>query len=360
MKLPSRGKNRADEVWDFANELKKISRQIGFKVSARGWCYILEQNNLITKAQFSVVENLINNDCRRDGTLPIDFVAEEEARKFSGVEKPDKESPVKYIERWLDGALNAENYYTPNWWKEEEYYIQMVVEKIDLKTLFKPVCKKFHIPIATSKGWSSMLQRAEYARRFKAAEEMGLSCILLYCGDHDPDGTRISYFLRKNLEDLVHIEWEDGMDGYNPQNLKIDSFGLKYDFIIANDLSWIDNLITASGGYIAEMVNGKIVQGKTKKGRPHPNFHLPYAQDYLKKYGVRKCEANALVVRPEQGRELCQQTIKGYLGEDARKRFQERRGEIIQIIDEFRERTGLNETIHQAIELIESEEKEEL
>jgi len=185
IKLPSRGRNREGEMLEFANGLKEISQQIGFKVSARGWCYILEQDGLITKAEFSLVENLINNGCRRDGTLPIDFVTEEESRKFSGVETPDEESPVAYMGRYLHAALKAERYYTPDWWKGEECYIQMVVEKIDLKTLFKPICEEYHIPIATSKGWSSMLQRGEYARRFKEAEEMRLDCILLYCGDHD-------------------------------------------------------------------------------------------------------------------------------------------------------------------------------
>jgi len=56
----------------------------------------------------------------------------------------------------------------------------MLVEKIDLKSLFGPVCWDYHIPIATSKGWSSMLQRAEYARRFKQAENMGLKCVTGY------------------------------------------------------------------------------------------------------------------------------------------------------------------------------------
>jgi len=355
MKLPSKGKNREAEMREFADGLKEISRQIGFKVSARGWCYILEQNGLITKAEFNVVENLINNGCRRNGTLPIDFVAEEEARKFSGVEIPEERSPIAYVGDWLDGALNAERYYTPNWWKGEACYIQMVVEKIDLKTLFESLCREYHIPIATSKGWSSMRQRAEYARRFKEAEEMGLGCVLLYCGDHDPDGLRISDFLTKNLEDLVDIKWDDDTSGYNPTELNIERFGLDYDFIIANKLTWIDNLITASGGCIAETVDGKLVQGKTKNGKPHPNFHLSYAQDYLKKYGVRKCEANALVIKPDQGRELCKEAIEKHLGKDAKGRFRERREEVVRIVDEFRIRTGLNEAIQKAIDLIEEE-----
>ena len=85
----------------------------------------------------------------------------------------------------------------------------MVVEKVDLISLFQPVCRDYKIPIANSKGWSSMLQRAEYARRFKEARDNGLQCVLLYCGDHDPDGLRIGEFLRKNLEDLNEITWGD-------------------------------------------------------------------------------------------------------------------------------------------------------
>jgi len=162
----------------------------------------------------------------------------------------------------------------------------------------------------------------------------------------------------KNLKDVANVKWADGADGYDPQDLKIDPFGLKYDFITANKLTWIDNLITARKGYIAEVVDGKIVQGKTKTGRPHPNFHLPYVQDYLKKYGVRKCEANALVIKPEEGRNLCRQAIEKYLGKDAKDRFQERRKEVVRTISEFRERTGLDGAIQKAIDLIEKEGKD--
>ena len=73
---------------EFAKEIEGISELIGFKVSARGWCYQLEQNGFINKAEFDKVENLINR-CRKRGILPLDFTADEEGRKFSGVEEPD-------------------------------------------------------------------------------------------------------------------------------------------------------------------------------------------------------------------------------------------------------------------------------
>ncbi len=298
--LPSRN-NREQELPAFAEKLKEISRQIGFKISARGWCYQIEGFGLINKNQFDLVEGLIN-DCRESGLLPIDFTAEEEGRKFSGVEVPnDDETPVEFMQRYLDAALESGEYYTPDWWDGEKYYIQMLVEKIDLKTLFRPVCQQTHICIATSKGWSSMLQRAEYAKRFAEAEAKGLTCVLLYCGDHDPDGGRISDFIHKNLDDLRNIVWEDGTDGYDPSDLIIDRFGLNYDFITTNNLTWIDNLITGSKRNLASP--------------SHKNYWMPYVQEYLEKYGARKCEANALVVNPDASRQLVMGAILKYLGE---------------------------------------------
>lgn len=86
----------------------------------------------------------------------------------------------------------------------------------------------------------------EYAKRFKQAEDRGLKCVLLYCGDHDPDGLRISEFIRKSLEGLEDIVWSEGTEGYNPDNLEIERFGLNYNFIETNKLPWIDDVITGS------------------------------------------------------------------------------------------------------------------
>lgn len=357
MKFDLTKKATRPRLEEFAKELKEISDKIGFKQSSRGWCYQLEGEGTITKAQFDKVENIINR-CRREGILPIDFTAEEEGRQFSGVETPDTDSPIEDLRYWINNTLRTEESYTPNWWKDEVYYIQMIVEKIDLKTLFEPVCKIYKIPIATSKGWSSMRQRAIYAQRFKQAEEQGLDTLLLYCGDHDPDGLRISDFLRKNLVDLQNIVWENGESGYDPTNLDIVRFGLNNDLIEKYNLTWINNLITGSKGSIAEVINGKVVQGKTKSGRPHPNFKMDYAQEYLSKFGVRKCEANAIVKVPNEARGFVNETIKSYLGADARERFLLKRQAIRDEVREFRRKTGLDKSLRKAIELIDEQDED--
>src|SRR5262249_62249740 len=82
----------------------------------------------------------------------------------------------------------------------------------------------------------------------------------------------------------------------------IDRFGLDYEFIEANGLTWIDNLETGSGGNLADP--------------KHPDHFKDYVQSYLQRFGVRKVEANALVAAPEAGRELYRQAILKYIPHD--------------------------------------------
>lgn len=319
-----------NQLQQFAQVLQAMQRSINFKVSSRGWCYLMEQSGYINKSQFNKVDMAINR-CRKKGYLPVDFVAEEAARAFSNVEKPSDGTVEDTLHWMLKDVLDGGKYFTPDWWEGEEYYIQILVEKIDLKTLFQPVCRDFNIPIANAKGWSSILQRAEYARRFKEAEDAGLKCVLLYCGDHDPDGLRISDTLRKNLYDLADIQWKDGEYGYNPDNLIIERFGLNYDFIIKNHYTWIDNLITGSGLNLAD------------KG--HKNNRLPYVQEYLREVGERKCEANAIVTTPDKAKDLIVEEIERWLGDDALKRFQKKRDKVQADYLQALEDTGLAEPI---------------
>jgi hypothetical protein len=315
---------------EFAELLQSMSSHIGFKVSSRGWGYLLEQARYINKDQFDKVEAAINQ-CRKEGLLPVDFVAEEKARAFSGVVEPSDGSVRDTLLWMLRDVINGAKYFEPDWWKGEDYYIQVVVEKIDLVTLFEPVCKKYRIPIANAKGWSSISQRAEYCRRFKEAENNGLKCVLLYCGDHDPDGLRISETLRTNLEQIKDVVWEDGEEGYDPSDLIIDRFGLNYEFIQANRLTWIDNLITGSGGNLASP--------------SHRNHELPYVKSYLRKIGEKKCEANAIVTTPVKARQMCEEAILNYLGDDAPDRFSTKRKEIDSLYNDELERFGLHDII---------------
>ncbi len=294
----------------FASMLLHLGEQIGFRCSVRGWCYLLQQAGVITKDEFAKATDWIVQ-CRRKGFLPIDFTAEEESRRTYGLEVVAKGTPVHNLTEYIRGIEDfARVHYNIDWWKGEETYVQMIVEKIDLVTLFAPVVNVYHIPITNARGWSSMLQRASFARRFKEAEARGMKSLLLYCGDHDPDGFRMSQYVRKNLEDLKGVVWRDGTKGYDPKNLQIHRFGLNRDFIVENRFQWIDNLITGSG--------------KNLGSPTHQNHNTEYVQEYIRLHGKRKCEANVMVTDPPAARQLCRKTIETFMGPNTIQRFQSR------------------------------------
>jgi hypothetical protein len=189
----------------------------------------------------------------------------------------------------------------------------MVVEKIDLKSLFEPVCQEFRISISNARGWSDINSRARRMRRFKEWEDKDKHCVLLYCGDHDPAGLSISDSLMSLFEEM------EGAVGWNPSRLTIERFGLNADFINANNLTWVDNLVTSSG---EDLSNPK-----------HKDHNKPYVQDYLRRFGARKVEANALVVRPDQGRQLCREAILKYINKDGVQAYQQ---ELADYRDEVR------------------------
>lgn len=138
---------------------------------------------------------------------------------------------------------------------------------------------------------------------FKYWEEQGKTPVLLYCGDFDPAGVLISTWLKDNLASLSRaVDWR-------PKNLIVDRFGLNRDFIEEHGLSWTENLETGSGRDLGD--------------ENHGLHDKDYVQDWLRDIGCRKVEANALVIRPEAGRQLCRDAITKYVDEGAPKEYQD-------------------------------------
>jgi hypothetical protein len=309
--LPPRKRGRLSEaeqqrydaqLRQWCEGIVEINSTLDFKVSSRGWCYILEEHGL-SKGDFDKAERLINS-CRKRGLLPVDICCEDDGRQAEHLESIDDETPTEFAQGWIDYLGQAhKGYYPTSFWEDLDVYVQMTVEKIDLKSLFNSECKPFCIPLSNISGWNDINSRVAIMRRFAYWEQRGKRCVLLHCGDHDPGGLQISGFLRSNLNDLKETI------GWSPDDLHIDRFGLNYEFIQQERLTWIDNLITGSGGNLAD--------------ENHPDHFKPYVQNYLREFGARKVEANALVVRPLAGRKLCRNAILRYVPPTAITEFEE-------------------------------------
>ncbi len=180
-----------------------------------------------------------------------------------------------------------------SFWKTQKYYVQMIVEKIDLVNLFADITNKYHIRIANAGGWSDLNTRNSIILKFKEAEKHGLIPVLLYYGDIDPSGIFIIKNIKNNLNSLhKSTNWKC-------DNLIVEKVGLTDEFVSKHKLTWIDNLITGSKKNLADP--------------SHPDHNKPYVQDYIKKYGKRKCEANAVLPLGDEAIEDLEKYFKKYI-----------------------------------------------
>jgi hypothetical protein len=282
LSLPKRAKGRPTAAQNTRFDLDlaawcagilEINSTLDFRVSSRGWCYILEEKGGLFKGDFDVAQARIN-DCRKSGLLPLAICCDDDGRAADGLEDLDAADVEQEATNVVNYVANAHHHYDPiSFWETQPKYIETATEKIDLKSLFSRECRQFHIPITNISGWNDINSRAAMMRRFAYWEAKGKQCVLLYCGDHDPGGLQISGFLRSNFDDLT------GAVGWSPEHLIIERFGLDYDFIVAQGLTWIENLETGSGKFPLDDPR-------------HPDHRKPYVQSYLRQFGARKCEAN--------------------------------------------------------------------
>jgi hypothetical protein len=290
-----------DRVAAFCAKILEVRSRLDFDPGSRGWAYLLEGDRLIDKDEIDAAQALINA-CRKSGDLPIDICSEDDKRAAENLEDLDPD-PEEMAANLFDYIKEAEKYYTPfSFWDDLDTYVQLGTEKSNTKNLFAKVCAEFHVPLANIGGWADLNVRAGFMRRFKEKEAEGKQCVLLPFTDHDPGGLHIAEKLRSNLQDLACAV------GWSPDNLIIDRFGLDHDFIERNRLTWIDNLTTAKGDY-------------PLNDRRHPDHGKPYVQNYLREFGVRKVESDALLKVPELGRQLCRQAILKYVPANAVRRY---------------------------------------
>ena len=212
--LPRRARGRpspnAEAVYQehrqaFCALIEEIRSRMDFRVGVRGWCYILEGRRHITKGEFGACEAFIT-DCRKTGDLPLDICAEDDSRTTIGLQRdPDESDPHDHAQGWIDHLReDIPERYTPfGFWEDQDVYVEVAVEKLDLRNLFESVCAEVYVPITNLKGWSDLNARAAMMKRFAAHERAGRQCVLLLCNDHDPGGLHISESMQSNLDDLA-------------------------------------------------------------------------------------------------------------------------------------------------------------
>jgi hypothetical protein len=81
--------------------------------------------------------------------------------------------------------------------RNQEYYIEVWIEKDALLGILETICKKLDVPYFSCRGYVSQSSMWEAAQRFRENDREG---ILLHLGDHDPSGIDMSRDIQERLK----------------------------------------------------------------------------------------------------------------------------------------------------------------
>lgn len=281
--------------------IERLSMATGYRFGPRGWAYYAEGLGLITKGEFDRFEKLLT-DMRKDGELDPDVIEPDASRTATEVGDFDAAShpPESYARAAVADIGEqlrswATSFHENGFWDDLDYYVEMIVEKKDLVQIFRSTADRYNVRITNGKGDTDIHTRLAMLKRFRDHTEAGRRCVLLAIGDHDPKGLHIVEGLHRTIMSCANIK---GLEWYEPE-FDVVNIGLTERQVYDLDLMRIGNLET--GG------------GKDLSSRSHPDHFKPYVQDYIRRFGVWKCEANALVGHPAKARDLLETAINEYI-----------------------------------------------
>lgn len=281
--------------------IERLSMDTGYRFGPRGWAYYAEGLGLITKGEFDRFEKLLC-DMRKDGELDPDVIEPDASRVATTVYdfEADHDTPeerAQYAVDQIGDELNswARGYHQHGYWDTLNHYVEMIVEKKDLVQIFRSTADHYNVRITNGKGDTDIHSRLAMLKRFRDHSYEGRQCVLLAVGDHDPKGLYIVDGLRRTLMSCANIK---GLDWEEPE-FDVVPVGLTESQIDRLGLMKIDNLETGGGRDLSDP--------------RHPDHFKPYVQDYLRRFGVWKCEANALVGHPARARNLLETAINEFI-----------------------------------------------
>jgi len=111
--------------------------------------------------------------------------------------------------RWLHSAR----------WNDQAIWPSVWVEKEALAGVFAPTCNDLGVGMFACKGYPSVSALFDWLKKACAAVEAGAErCVVLYCGDHDPDGLEIPRSCERTLAKMLGNgllpEYQREMDSY--------------------------------------------------------------------------------------------------------------------------------------------------
>ena len=293
--------------------------KMDFAPTLRGWCYVLEGLGICTKGDFDDVMSRITR-ARKNGMLPLEITAEDASRNASPASAISDDLPT-LIRDYLTSVPHE--FSTSTIEEHTGVHLELVVEKLDLVGLLAKVTTLYRIPVSCLRGWTDMHSRAALLKR---CHEYDVPTTVLMFGDHDVGGLSITDSFKANLDDVFIASRLDSMP-----ELYMERVGLNAADIDKLDLVWIDGLETSSGKDLGDSSH------KFNKSRN--------VQEYIEKFGKRKCEANALLRNRKAAEQILLDAVRRYVTDEELASYQ---AQCLQ------DRQGANRAVNKVLAAIET------
>lgn len=198
-----------------ANEIIAEYSAQGYTLTLRQLYYQFVARDLIpnTEQSYHNLGILITN-ARLAGLIDW-YAIEDRGRGIRGwLIEEDESAPLEGIESGF--ALD--------YWKRQEKYVEIWVEKDALSSVLHRPCERRRVPYMPCKGYLSASEAWRAGQRFEDMMAEGRECYLIHLGDHDPSGLDMTRDNEERLEMFAGIGVEvrrialnmDQVRRYNP------------------------------------------------------------------------------------------------------------------------------------------------
>lgn len=173
------------------NEILDSYEQQGYDLSLRQLYYQLVSRNIVpnTERSYKNIGSLVS-DARLAGLIDWDMIKD---RGRETVANPHWLDPKDFL-------TSVAPQFKQDLWKNQDAYVEVMVEKQALEGVLEPVCRRWDVPFTANKGYSSSTALYEASKRFVAQAEDGKEIHVIYLGDHDPSGIDMTRDVLDRLE----------------------------------------------------------------------------------------------------------------------------------------------------------------
>ena len=166
-------------------------KEKGYRMTLRQLFYQLVTQNILEnkESQYKKLSTLLK-DARMSGLVDWDVI--EDRRRVSAM--PGQFDDLSDL---VQAAISS---YRLDRWKDQEYYVEVWVEKDALYGILEPITRRYHVHLLVNRGYSSTSALHDSVLRFQ--DQQDKECVILYMGDHDPSGMNMIQDIQDRFRDF--------------------------------------------------------------------------------------------------------------------------------------------------------------